>query len=133
MARSIVKANRELLNYPDQFVAWLNRLVDNVASINRSINPRGEPGPPGPPGAANVSIIEYNLTPQVNGVTQAFNISASITINDHLELYYAGQRLFQGVNYTVNLSTHVLTTTLTNPPTTTNNRTLVLKVIKGLS
>jgi len=74
----------------------------------------------------SATTVEYNLTSQMDGVKQVFNIDASITASTQVAVYYAGQRLIKGTNYTLDFVGHKMTTLFANPPTSDSSRTLVL-------
>jgi len=78
------------------------------------------------------TVIEYDLTSQLDGVKSIFDIDDSITSNAFILLHYGGQILTKGINYTVNFSTHKLTVLFEDPLDNLDNRRLVLVVVKGL-
>ena len=77
-------------------------------------------------GGGSSSIVEYDLTSQLDGVKDTFNIDSSITNTTSIALYYAGQRLVNGINYTVDYTSHTITVDFDIPLDSLNNRCLIL-------
>jgi hypothetical protein len=84
-----------------------------------------------PPGAGQYSNVIVNLTNQVDGVKQVFNIPTGIQGDRPQSVFYAGQYLTPEVHYTIDYTAHTLTTLLDTPPTATNNRTLIILSASG--
>ena len=76
---------------------------------------------------------EFNLTSQLDGVKTEFDIDPSIAASSILVLYYAGQRLVRGDNYTVDFITRKLKTLFSDPPDSLEGRRLILIEIMSLS
>jgi hypothetical protein len=70
----------------------------------------------------NAEFSAFDLTDQMDGVTQEFEIPDTTGL--HVALYYGGQRLDYEYAYTISGTT--LTTTLDTPPTSDDNRRLML-------
>ena len=69
---------------------------------------------------------EFDLTSQIDGVTNTFNIDASITANTPILVNYAGQTLVLGTNYTIDFVAHTITILSETPIDSLNNRRLIL-------
>lgn len=69
-----------------------------------------------------------DLTAQVNGETQVFNIPDVIIPDTFVALFYAGQRQSYGYNYEINFATHELTTLFSDAPDSLDGRRLELIV-----
>ncbi|MBQ2639150.1 MAG: hypothetical protein IJF92_00070 [Bacilli bacterium] len=70
----------------------------------------------------------YDLTSQIDGTTQIFNIDSNIKSTDTILAFYAGQHLIEDVNYEVDYDNHTLTTLLDEAPNTRENKHLYLIV-----
>ena len=73
-------------------------------------------------------ISEYDITDQMDGTTQHFTLPIELdgAVGSNISVYYGGQRLANGTNYTISGLT--LTTLFDTPPTANNNRRLILVV-----
>lgn len=76
----------------------------------------------------NSTNIAYDLTDQLDGVTQEFDIDPSIDETKSMILFYAGQYLVRGVNYTVDFTNSTITTLFDEAPDADENRHLTLVV-----
>lgn len=74
------------------------------------------------------TTITYDLTNQIDGVTQTFKLDLSITPDKSLLVFYAGQLLLEGVNYTVDYTKHTLTTLFPEPPDAEEDKHLIIIV-----
>jgi len=70
--------------------------------------------------------VKFNLTSQMDGVTQTFDIDESIVEGTHTVLYYSGVRFEIPYNYTIDYDAHTLTTLFDNAPDNLKNRRLIL-------
>jgi hypothetical protein len=78
--------------------------------------------------AAVPEILQYDLTNQMDGEKTVFTIDSGITASSFVMVHYAGQMLVEGVNYTIDTTTHTLTY-LGTPPDADDSRHLTLLVI----
>ena len=77
---------------------------------------------------------EYDLTPQLDGAKTVFDLDPAITEEANIAVYYAGQRLVNEVNYTIDFGTNTLTMLFDDPPDDDEGRHLiVLTFTQGLS
>jgi len=74
-------------------------------------------------------LVEYDLTSQLDGITQEFIIPNEVTSESFIVLYYGGQRQQRGKNYTVDFVNHKITTLFPKAPDNLKNRGLVLEAI----
>lgn len=74
------------------------------------------------------TTVTYDLTNQLNGNKQTFNIDASITPDKSMLVFYAGQLLLENVNYTVNYTNHTIKTLFDEAPDSDEDRHLVVIV-----
>lgn len=74
------------------------------------------------------TTLTYDITEQLNGIRQKFNIDYSITPDKSMLVFYAGQLLLENVNYTVDYEKHTLTTLFPEAPTSDEDRHLTLVV-----
>ena len=95
-----------------------DRWNGNVDKIENAFSQSGAAG----------GTIKYDLTDQMDGVTQVFNIDESITENHLVLMEYGGQVQNEGTNFTVNCTNHTLTTLFPEPPDATDNRKLTILV-----
>jgi len=74
------------------------------------------------------TLVKYNLTSQLDGETQTFDIDESITNNVKTFITYQGLRFEVGYHYTIDYVNHTLTTQFENAPDSDNGRMLFLYV-----
>lgn len=72
--------------------------------------------------------VQYDLTNQLDGVKQVFDIPAVVTNDRSILVFYAGQLLVEGVNYTIDFDNCKLRTYLETPPEKGEDRHLILIV-----
>lgn len=73
-------------------------------------------------------VVQYDLTDQIDGETQTFGISREIQLGQPILVFYAGQLLVPGINYTIDFQNHVLVTLFPEPPTDDEDRHLIVIV-----
>lgn len=74
------------------------------------------------------TTVTYDITEQLDGKKQTFNIDYSITKEKSMMVFYAGQLLLEGVNYTVDYDKHQITTLFPEAPDSDEDRHLTLFV-----
>jgi len=74
------------------------------------------------------TLVKYNLTSQLDGETQTFDIDESITNNVKTFITYQGLRFELGYHYAIDYVNHTLTTLFDNAPDSDNGRMLFLYV-----
>jgi hypothetical protein len=125
-----------LERWSDSAAAWQD-VTGMVTGKKGDKGDTGGTGPQGPTGATGAqgpkgdqgdagSVVLYNLSSQINGTTQTFTISSNIPSDAGLSLYYTGVAKFAPDDYTVDYTTHTLTTKFDQPPQT--GETLMLMV-----
>ena len=80
-------------------------------------------------GEGSIAVKEYNLTSQLDGIKNVFDISPEINADTKISVYYAGQRLVQGVNFSIDYAEHTLTMLSMIPLDSDEGRNLILVAV----